>query len=102
MPTFCTIPPSVCILRSLSHMHVARSRTAGKEKYAVIGAEGQFYVLCHPVSALDDVAGGLGDWMSLGMMRQQSNTVHATGPTADEDSYCHALGTGSLVWTLAR
>ncbi|EOD11528.1 hypothetical protein EMIHUDRAFT_247841 [Emiliania huxleyi CCMP1516] len=65
--------------------------TPGAKLYPVVGAEGKFDVLCHPASALDDVA-----------VLLQSNML-ATGPsTAVEDSYCHALGNGTLVWTLAR
>ena len=89
--------------------------TPGAKLYPVVGAEGQFYVLCHPASALDDVAVALKRGIRVTIMpkdiqlarrirgeRQQSNKARATGPTAEEDSYCHALGEGSLVWTLAR
>ena len=73
--------------------------TPGAKLYPVVGAEGQFDVLCHPASALDDVAM---DIVSLTSVILMSNML-ATGPsTAEEDSYCHALGEGSLVWTLAR
>ena len=41
-------------------------------------------------------SGGLGDWMSLGMMRQQSNTVHATGPTATAMLWARAPSCGPL------
>jgi len=85
--------------------------TPGAKLYPVVGAEGQFYVLCHPASALDDVTGGIRVTIMpkdiqlarrIRGERQESNML-ATGPsTAEEDSYCHALGNGSLVWTLAR
>ena len=74
--------------------------TPGAKLYPVVGAEGKFDVLCHPASALDDVAVLK---MVQGLLARKQSNMLATGPsTADEDSYCHALGNGSLVWTLAR
>jgi len=82
--------------------------TPGAKLYPVVGAEGQFYVLCHPASALDDVAASRIMPKDIQLARRirgerQESNMLATGPsTAEEDSYCHALGNGSLVWTLAR
>jgi len=82
--------------------------TPGAKLYSVVGAEGKFDVLCHPASALDDVAASRIMPKDIQLARRirgerQESNMLATGPsTAEEDSYCHALGNGSLVWTLAR
>ena len=82
--------------------------TPGAKLYPVVGAEGKFDVLCHPASALDDVAASRIMPKDIQLARRirgerQESNMLATGPsTAEEDSYCHALGNGSLVWTLAR
>jgi len=76
--------------------------TRDAKLYPVVGAEGQpFDVLCHPASAIEDVASLL--WKTRPAPRSAAAAERfATGPSTAEDSYCHALGKGSLVWTLAR
>jgi len=77
--------------------------TRDAKLYPVVGAEGQFYVLCHPVSTLNDVdVNGLNADIPKEIGGMIGLDFLYLGGTKSSDSYCHALGEGSLVWTLAR
>jgi len=77
--------------------------TLDAKLYPVMGAEGQFYVLCHPVSTLNDVdVNGLNADIPKEIGGMIGLDFLYLGGTKSSDSYCHALGEGSLVWTLAR